>query len=69
MKILVIFIIPVLILIASVPWLFTRPSDTEILGFPVWAFYSLVFSVIYAVVIAIFLKRFWSLSAQDEEKQ
>ena len=71
MKLLKLFFIPLLILIASVPWFFTGASDRVILGFPAWGFYSIVFSVIYAVVIAVFLKRYWSLSAEDidEEKE
>lgn len=69
MKFLYIFVIPLLILIASVPWFFTGESSRVILGFPAWGFYSLILSLIYAVVVAIFLKKFWSLSAQDEEKE
>ncbi len=69
MKLLKLFIIPVAILVASVPWLFTRASDTVILGFPAWAFYSLVVTQIYAIVIAVFLKRYWQLSADEKEKE
>ena len=69
MKLLKLFIIPVVILLASVPWLFTGASDKVILGFPVWAFYSLVVTIIYAIVIAVFLKRYWSLSAGDDDKE
>ena len=69
MKLLVLFIIPFAMLVASVPWLYTHPSDSHILGFPSWALYSIVVAKIYAIVIAVFLKRYWKLSADDEGGQ
>ena len=38
-----------------------------ILGFPTWAFYAVVASVLYACFIAYCLQRHWDLSASGEE--
>ena len=62
-----IYSIPVLILIASVPWFFTGTGGRAVMGFPPWAFYSLLISVLYAVVVAAFLKYYWAMSAEDAE--
>ncbi len=58
--------ISALILIASVPWFFTELMPGNILGFPTWAFYSLCITILYAIVIACFFQRYWSLFADND---
>ena len=53
----------------TVPWFFSPGEDLPrtILGFPTWAFYSVVASVLYASFIAYCLHRHWDLSAGRED--
>ncbi len=36
------------------------------MGFPIWAVYSLVATILYAVLIAYLLGRFWDSTADDD---
>jgi len=60
-------LISAILIIASVPWFFTEFMAGDILGFPIWAFYSLCVTILYAIVTACFFQRYWSLFADDEE--
>lgn len=59
------YLISAILIIATVPWFFTEFRTSQIFGFPPWAFYSLCITVLYAVVIAFFLQRYWSLLANN----
>ena len=55
----------ILLLILTVPW-FTFSADAgPILGFPPWAFYSVLMTLLYALVHLFFIHRFWDLSGAD----
>ena len=54
-------------LVATVPWLFTKSHSVQIFGFPPWAFYSFCTTILYAVIVAICLRRYWSVSAEDDD--
>lgn len=41
-------------------------SETMILGFPGWAFYSLIMIVIYSLIICFVIERFWISKSQDK---
>ena len=56
-----------LLLVLTVPWWFGSPSDSHIAGLPIWAAYSLAMSILFAVVMAVLLHRFWALSAGGED--
>jgi hypothetical protein len=56
-----------LLLIASVPWFFTEFRTGNFFGFPLWAFYSLCITLLYAIVTAFFFQRYWTLFAGDED--
>ena len=60
-------LISAILIIASVPWFFTEFMAGNILGFPIWAFYSLCVTILYAIVTACLFQRYWSLFADDEE--
>ena len=51
------------------PWFFTDFSTKVILGFPAWAIYSLSTSVVYAIIIAFLLEKYWSVSASEDENE
>ncbi len=55
-------------LVFTVPWFFFPDErlPRTILGFPTWAFYAVVASILYAVFIAYCLQRHWDLSAGDD---
>lgn len=58
-------------LVFTVPWFF-QPGDHvpyTILGFPTWAFYAVVASVLYACFIAYCLHRYWELSAGGDDEE
>lgn len=55
-------------LIITVPWFFTDFTESHILGFPTWAFYTIVSSIIYAAVIFFFLERYWDVSKGQSER-
>ncbi|MCK5392522.1 MAG: hypothetical protein KAJ31_08840 [Deltaproteobacteria bacterium] len=50
----------------TVPWFFSDFDEAIILGFPAWALYSFLMTVLYAVIIAVLIARYWSVSADDE---
>ncbi len=56
------------LLIASVPWFFTEFRPGNILGLPSWAFYSIFVTIVYAIVTAVFLERYWSLFADEDSE-
>lgn len=53
---------------AATPWFFVDEWNVSIVGFPPWAFYSLLMTVVFALVVAIFIDRFWEVSAADAER-
>ncbi len=60
--------ISAVLLIASVPWFFSEFRHGNFFGFPLWAFYSLCITLLYAIVTAVFLQRYWSLFADDDDR-
>jgi hypothetical protein len=66
------FLITLTALVFTVPWFFTNPDTATqghvatILGFPLWAFYSVVSSFLYACLISWCLGRYWDLAAGDD---
>ncbi len=55
------------LLVSTVPWWFVGRTDTRILGMPAWAAYSLAMSILFALVMALLLPRYWRLSAGDDD--
>ncbi|MBU1099482.1 MAG: hypothetical protein KKA84_03680 [Bacteroidetes bacterium] len=61
-----IYIVISLLLFLSVPWFFTDPIPTEIYGLPSWGFYSLSVTILFAIVTAFLINRYWEkLSDED----
>jgi hypothetical protein len=54
-----VFFISIIVLILTVPWWFFEYSGTIILGLPDWAFYAVFMAIIYSIVIAYILGKFW----------
>lgn len=52
-------------ILATVPWWFTEETEGRILGLPVWAAYTVMVSLVYAVVISWFVGKFWD-EGEDE---
>ena len=57
----------IVLLVLTVPWGFTARSPSVWLGLPPWAFYSLLASVIFALVVAVAVRVAWpqARTAQD----
>ena len=62
------YILILLFLILTVPWFFSDISSIIVAGFPLWALYTLMATLIYAVIISYLLEKYWSLSAREEEE-
>ena len=56
-------------MLLTVPWFFTGEEQHIIAGLPAWAFYSILATVAYAVIIACMLKRFWRLIAGSDGEE
>jgi len=56
-----------LLLILTVPWWFAESADSQLMGMPVWAAYSLGMSVFFALAMVLLLKCFWRLSAGKDD--
>lgn len=63
----VILILPLLALVATVPWWFGSDDGSRLFGLPGWAVYSLVAAAAFAVVLATLLGRCWELSAGSDD--
>ncbi|MFC2084478.1 hypothetical protein ACFLS9_05430 [Bacteroidota bacterium] len=58
------------LLIISVPWFFTGFSKAQILGLPIWGFYSFVISILFAVVVVFVINKYWeTLRKNDDVKE
>ena len=58
-----------LFLLLTVPWFFFGISSIIVAGFPFWALYTLMATLLYAVITSYFLGKYWSLSAREEEEE
>ena len=63
------YILILFFLLLTVPWFFSGNSSNIVEGFPPWALYTLMATLIYAVIISYFLGRYWSLSSREEEEE
>ena len=61
------YILNFLFIILTVPWFFLDDSINSIFGFPFWAFYSLIMTFLYAIIIYLFLKKYWFVSVSLNE--
>jgi hypothetical protein len=64
-----IFVIVFALLLSNLPWFFTQPEMRQILGFPPWALYSFVMMIVFGVVTAYFLGRYWTYLAEDGSEE
>ena len=62
------YILIFLFLLLTVPWFFSDISSIIVAGFPLWALYTLMATLIYAIIISYLLEKYWSLSAREEEE-
>ena len=60
------YILIIVLLILTVPWGFITSDMKSIGGFPFWAFYSLLATFLYAIIIYYFIQKFWSLSTSNK---
>ena len=52
-------VIPLVLLIFTVPWFFFSPNPGHVGGIPSWAIYSIIATAVYSLCLVIFLGRFW----------
>ena len=53
------YILNFLLLFLTVPWFFYNDSTAMIIGVPNWAFYSLLVTFLYAVIIYVLIRKYW----------
>ena len=63
------YIIILLLILLTVPWFFSGISSIIVVGFPLWALYAILATLIYAVIIAYFLEKYWSLSSGEGQEE
>lgn len=63
------FFILLISLVVTIPWFFMDKRITHIIGFPPWAFYVFCVTIVYAIIISVFIGRYWSLSAEEDEEK
>ena len=56
------YTLSLLLLLLTTPWLFSGVSATTVMGFPPWALYSLLATLVYAVTVALLMQRYWDHS-------
>ena len=61
------YILILLLILLTVPWFFSGISSNILIGFPPWALYALLATLIYAIIISYLLGKYWSLSASEGE--
>lgn len=66
---LTLYILSIVSLLATVPWFFFETTETQLLGLPCWAFYSICMTMVYAMVIALIFYRYWTLLAGSEDEE
>ena len=63
MKRLFFLLLPLVFIIISVPWFFSKTSENMILGLPYWVAFSLLGAACFALLMAILIGFGWELSA------
>ena len=63
------YILILLLILLTVPWFFSGIASIIVVGFPPWALYTLMATLIYAVITSYFLGKYWSLSAREGEEE
>ena len=58
-----VFGLPMLVLAMGVPWFFVGQSEGRVLGLPLWAAYAVAADLVFAVVLAFMIGRFWNFAA------
>ena len=58
-----------LLILPTVPWFFSGIDVNIVIGFPSWALYTILATLIYAIIISYFLEKYWSLSAREEQEE
>lgn len=62
-----IYISILLLLILSVPWFLSLKNS--VLGFPAWAFFSFVITIIFAFWMAFIIKKYWDKLADNGDNE
>lgn len=59
--------IPLILLQPLVPWWFSGYTASGFWGIPSWALYSIIATVVYAMILAWMLGRYWDEQAEVDE--
>jgi len=52
-----------------VPWFFFDTDSGSAFGMPIWAFYSLFLTFVYACFVYFLIKKYWEISAEDSYEE
>ena len=67
MKRLLVLLSPIVFLLLTVPWCFVEPSSDRLFGMPSWFIFAMGGSIIFAVLMAVLIGRYWEVSARSED--
>ena len=63
------YLLLVIGLFLTVPWGGFDTDSVSVFGMPIWAFYSLLFTFVYACFIYSLIKKYWGISAEDPHEE
>ena len=63
------YIIMLVLILLTIPWFFSGISPNIIVGFPSWALYTFIATLLYAVITSYILGKYWTLSARELEQE
>ena len=63
------YLLVLFLILITVPWFFSGNAFNIVIGFPFWVLYTLLSTLIYAVIISYLLEKYWSLSAREEQEE
>jgi len=69
MKIFHLYILSAISLFLTVPWFFFDTDSGSAFGMPIWAFYSLFLTFVYACFVYFLIKKYWEISAEDSYEE
>jgi len=63
------YILSAISLFLTVPWFFFDTDSGSAFGMPIWAFYSLFLTFVYACFVYFLIKKYWGISAEDSYEE
>jgi len=63
------YILMLVLILLTIPWFFSGITSRIIVGFPSWALYTFIATLIFAIITSYILGKYWNLSARELEEE